>query len=115
MREERDTAGGREYPETTRIGDCLGSLGPAAYRAANPGEAETAQVGITEARRCLCSDRLKGHFINAEPLAKGGIHVSKRSTLSWSATLTFSSGSSFSRNPRSASTIMLESVTSTDP
>ena len=41
----------REYPETMHVGDCFGSLGPAALQVATPGEAESVQVGVTEARR----------------------------------------------------------------
>ena len=52
----------REYPETARVGDCFGSLGPAALRVANPGEAESVQVGtIPKLEGARESDRPTGH------------------------------------------------------
>ena len=36
----------REYPETSCVGDCPGSSGPAAHVVANPGGAESVQVGV---------------------------------------------------------------------
>ena len=36
----------RIYPETSRVGDCPGSLGPATHVVAMPGGAESVQVGV---------------------------------------------------------------------
>jgi len=51
-----------EYPETSRVGDCLGSIGPAPRTGANPGEAESVQgwrrPKLEDARE---SDRPTGH------------------------------------------------------
>jgi hypothetical protein len=51
----RDAAGGRcsegrfsrrVYPETSRVGDCPGSSGPATLVVAKPGGAESVKVGV---------------------------------------------------------------------
>jgi hypothetical protein len=52
----------RVYPETSPVGDCFGSLGPATFEVANPGEAESVPVDTTpKLEGARESDRPTGH------------------------------------------------------
>jgi len=49
------------YPETSWVGDCFGSLGPAAWKVGNPSEAESVQVStIPKLEGARESDRPTG-------------------------------------------------------
>src|SRR5665213_2570394 len=58
--------------------DCFGSLGPAAFRVVNPGEAESVQVGTTQDRRCCvkASDRW-GISRRRNTMAKGFVRSAR--------------------------------------
>jgi hypothetical protein len=65
----------RVYPETSRVGDCPGSLGPATHVVAMPGGAESVQVGVVLSSKTPAKATDRRGIRERNPMAKGSVRL----------------------------------------